>query len=265
MLGYNLLGYNAIMELERSHALVTVPSTVTVTFQPQLPLIQGGSGLFIPAPASLQWTPRIPSIRGGSYVLPPTPTWRIEPRVPQISISAKIYPGTPSTRWVPREPDIFAGKSVMSVSKSIEFITQVPFITAGKAVFAEPASTQWVPQAPKISISAKVYPVPATTRWAPQAPEIKAGNTIFVDSSRMLPYTLVGIGDMLLGAGSIFAGPVRYARSGDPIPILRLMTRTPKVVAGAQIKVPVSYINFSPKVVEITGRRRKLRTSVICS
>ncbi len=264
MLGYNLLGYSALMELEREHALVTVPIAVTVTFQPKIPNIATGKGVF-PTALGLVWSPKVPSIRGGASAVIPTPTLRFEPEVPLISISAKIYPGYAQTRWVPQAPDIYAGKSVMASAKTVTFIPYVPVIRAGKTVIPDPAVITFLPQPPLIAISAKVYPVPAQTRWAPQPPEIKAGNVIFVGGGTMLPYDLGGLGDWLPGGASIFEGEIRYKRSSDDIPKLRLMTRIPKISGGAMIAVPVTYISFSPKPFEVASRSRKLRTSVVCS
>lgn len=109
MLGYNLLGYSSIMEIDRHQAQILVPVlTIDMTTTPPQRVV-GGANVSPPV-VSLQASPTAASdVQAGSQLQIPMTVVGVDPQLPGISISANIYPPATQISYVLLEPIIWTG------------------------------------------------------------------------------------------------------------------------------------------------------------
>lgn len=186
----------------------------------------------------------------------------------QISSSGVDLPvsGAGTIAVVGNAPTLLVGTLIAVPTGTIAVVGNAPLVAGGKALSVPAAAISVVANAPQILQSANILIPVGNIVVVGQPPTLGAG--AFVDSpSRQDSFQSFGesIGNHSIGEFSIGEGPQETTLSGRRTARIQLVGNAPKIMAGASIRIPVGTIAISGVIPEIDSRRRKLRSSAICS
>lgn len=115
MLGYNLLGYSAIGQMDPLRAQILVPA-LTMQINTEVPVVTSGASVS-PPPASLQFNLLLPRFSVNLDV--PTVTVTFEPQAPGISISSNNFVPTKTLEFKPLAPPKVGGGTQIIIGEYV--------------------------------------------------------------------------------------------------------------------------------------------------